>query len=113
MLRYVIAAVMLVVASPVHARCHASPDVVMYVTKWCAFCGRLQKELDARGIRYATCDIDASVDCEQILVQMTGEPRIPTTIVCNEVFVGDEEPDRIQAAVEEHLRTTHPGDLDY
>jgi len=91
------AAAFLLSAGAARAEC----PVLIFITDWCQHCSNLQSELDDRGVSYSTCDIEASTDCRDALVEVSGSAGVPVTLACGMRIDGN-DPDSVEEALGRH-----------
>jgi len=59
-------------------------EVVVYATRYCAYCLRAKALLDRRGIPYRVVDVTGDDEARAWLVHRTGRRKVP------QIFIGDE-----------------------
>lgn len=89
-----LAAGMLMASAPAANAC----SVLIFITDWCPHCSNLQSELDDRGISYNTCDIEASSECRDVLIEVSGSAGVPVTLACGSRIDGNDA-DAVEEAV--------------
>lgn len=55
--------------------------VVVYLTEWCPYCRMAKRLLDARGIRYASVDVEGNAAARTWLRNASGQATVPQVFV--------------------------------
>lgn len=60
-----------------------SPEVVVYTTRFCSYCLRAKRLLDARGASYREVLVDGDPEARREMERRTGRRTVP------QIFIGD------------------------
>lgn len=60
-----------------------TPDVVLYGTRFCAYCVRARRLLEAKGVDYRDVPVDADAEARREMERRSGSRTVP------QVFIGD------------------------
>lgn len=67
---------------------NACANIIVYTTKWCPYCTKLEKYLDDRGVKYQKADVDSDPALMQDAIDKSGQNGIPVLDWNGEVIVG-------------------------
>ena len=59
------------------------PEVVLYATRFCSYCTRARRLLEAKGIDYREIPVDMDVDARREMERRSGLRTVP------QIFIGD------------------------
>lgn len=58
-----------------------TPELTIYSTTWCGYCGRLRRQLDREGIRYDEVNIEHHPQAAALVMEINdGNQTVPTVI---------------------------------
>ncbi len=73
--------------------------VIMYMTRWCGFCVRTKRYLDAREIPYTEVDVDDHPEFDERIMRASGGSRTLPTLEIGGALLVNPSPAAIEAAL--------------
>lgn len=64
-----------------------TPEVILYTTSWCPFCGRAKSLLTSKGVQWTELDIEENPDHRQAMLEASGRNTVPQIFI-NGTHVG-------------------------
>ena len=68
-----------------------SPRVLMYTTRWCGYCHRAKRLLQARNIPYQEIDVTRDRTTRRRVIEETGHPTVPVILIDGQLIGGSDE----------------------
>lgn len=68
------------------------PEVLMYSTSSCPYCGMAREYFTSKGIAYQDFDVDADTQKAREMVAISGQGAVPVIIINKRVIIGFDKP---------------------
>jgi len=63
-------------------------EILLYAIPECAGCDEIRELLSSRNISYTEKNVDNNIELQKELTELTGELRVPTTVIGDKVLTG-------------------------